>query len=433
MNYFLGQPIFLYIDPGTGSMLFVAILGVLSSLHFFLKKLWMKIKYSVGAGDKAVDTGKKDVVIFSEGKQYAYVFKDIVKILDKKGIKAEYWTTDEHDEVLKDEYENVKTEYIGEGNRAFVRLNSMDAKLCLSTTPGLEVYQWKRSKKVDEYAHIFHSIDEGLAYRMFGIDFYDTILGVGEFQKDYIRRIEEMRCIPEKHFEVVGCTYMDELLARKLENDKNAASGENAGGPVPAPRTILLAPSWGESSVLNKYGSEMIDALVGTGYNVIIRPHPQSLKVEKDMIEGLKERYKDNARVEWDFDKNNYNSLSRADVLISDFSSVVFDFAFIFNKSVIYTDITTDVSVLDESWLEGETLWRYKVVDDIGTMVGSDRLADIKKIIDDLIEKSDVRERREKFKNETWANQGSAAEKVAEYIEKKVKEQPAVSAEAVTE
>ena len=66
-------------------------------------------------------------------------------------------------------------------------------------------------------------------------------------------------------------------------------------------------------------------------------------------------------------------------------------------------------------------------------MVGSDRLADIKKIIDDLIEKSDVRERREKFKNETWANQGSAAEKVAEYIEKKVKEQPAVSAEAVTE
>ena len=104
MNYFLGQPIFLYIDPGTGSMLFVAILGVLSSLHFFLKKLWMKIKYSVGAGDKAVDTGKKDVVIFSEGKQYAYVFKDIVKILDKKGIKAEYWTTDEHDEVLKDEY-----------------------------------------------------------------------------------------------------------------------------------------------------------------------------------------------------------------------------------------------------------------------------------------------------------------------------------------
>ena len=52
--------------------------------------------------------------------------------------------------ILK-EYKHVKCEFIGEGNKAFARLNMMKATICFSTTPGLEVYQWKRSKECDYY------------------------------------------------------------------------------------------------------------------------------------------------------------------------------------------------------------------------------------------------------------------------------------------
>ena len=32
----------------------------------------------------------------------------------------------------------------------------MSASICLATTPGLGVYQWKRSKDVKYYVHICH-------------------------------------------------------------------------------------------------------------------------------------------------------------------------------------------------------------------------------------------------------------------------------------
>jgi len=399
--------LYLYIDPGTGSMLLIAIMGILSSLRFFLKKIWMKIKNRTGVLDESEKDKKKDVIIFSEGRQYADVFLKIVRLLDESNLTVSYWSIDEEDNILSEKLSNVKTEYIGNGNKAFARLNSMRADICLATTPGLEVYQWKRSPEVREYVHIFHSIDEGLAYRMFGIDFYDTILGVGEFQKEYIRRIEKLRGIKEKKFEVAGCTYMDVLV------EKKSAAAKADNNPM---KTILLAPSWGDSSVLNKYGEKMIEGLLATGYHLIVRPHPQSLVVEKNMIDGLVERYKNNEQVEWDFSKSNFESLSKADVLISDFSSVVFDFAFVFDKPVIYTDVTTDVSAYDEAWLEGETIWRYKIVDEIGTMVGEKDLKNIKNIIDELTEQKNIEERRNKFKNQTWANQGKAAEMVVKYL-----------------
>lgn len=49
---------------------------------------------------------------------------------------------------------------IGAGNKAFAKLNFLHAVVVLSTTPGLDVYQWKRSENVDYYIHIFHSAGE---------------------------------------------------------------------------------------------------------------------------------------------------------------------------------------------------------------------------------------------------------------------------------
>ena len=40
----------LYIDPGTGSMLFSIIIGVVSTLVFFGRKLIMKLKFIYGGG-----------------------------------------------------------------------------------------------------------------------------------------------------------------------------------------------------------------------------------------------------------------------------------------------------------------------------------------------------------------------------------------------
>ena len=52
-------------------------------------------------------------------------------------------------------------ETIGLGNRVYTKLNFLNARVVLSTVPGLDVYQWKQSKDVDWYVHLTHSIGSG--------------------------------------------------------------------------------------------------------------------------------------------------------------------------------------------------------------------------------------------------------------------------------
>lgn len=41
----------LYIDPGTGSMLFTILIGILGVAQYFLKNLWVKLRFfSRGGG-----------------------------------------------------------------------------------------------------------------------------------------------------------------------------------------------------------------------------------------------------------------------------------------------------------------------------------------------------------------------------------------------
>ena len=98
---------------------------------------------------------------------------------------------------------------------------------------------------------------------------------------------------------------------------------------------MLLAPSWGESAILKKYGEKIIEVLLQTGYHVIVRPHPQSFRSETEMIERIMKAYPDSDQLEWNRDNDNYEVLKRSDILISDFSGVIFDFTLIFDKPVI--------------------------------------------------------------------------------------------------
>ena len=211
-------------------------------------------------------------------------------------------------------------EFAGKGNRAYARMNMIRADVVLSSTPGLDVYQWKRSRDVKWYVHIPHGIYDLTAYRMFGLDYYDAVLLVGSFQKETVRKLEEERNLPEKELTVVGMPYMDEMLKRK-EAEKESEAADQAEGA--GTKTVLLASSWGASSLLNRYQGKIIDALLQTDVHIIVRPHPQSYTSEKDLIERLMKEYPESDRLEWDQNDDNYESLKRADLLISDFSGVI--------------------------------------------------------------------------------------------------------------
>ena len=354
----------LYIDPGTGSMLFAILIGAIGVARFAFKGAFVKLKFLLSGGkqaEKSADT--LPLVIYSDDKRYWQTFEPVVRELDARGFDVTYMTQSPGDPALKNPYPHMHAEFIGEGNKGFAKLNFLKATMVLSTTPGLDVYQWKRSKDVKWYVHIPHMPTELTTYRMFGVDYYDALLLSGPYQIDDCRALEKLRELPEKECVLVGIPYLDET-ARRLET---------AAQP-PHERTVLVAPSWGGNSLLNRFGGALIDRLKETGYHIILRPHPQSYTSEASLIEELKRRYPD---LEWNRDTDNFAVLNRADIMISDFSGVIFDFALVFNKPVICAYTGFDPSQDDAWWLD-TPIWTATAIPRIGPVLTEENLPALK-------------------------------------------------------
>lgn len=407
----------LYIDPGTGSMLFTILLGILGAGFYFLRNLFVKLKFWISGGKKQdIDKNKLPIVIFSDHKRYWNVFEPICDEFEQRKQKVVFMTASDDDPALSKEYEYIETRYIGTGNKAFSKLNMLKAYVVLSTTPSLDVFQWKRSKDVDFYIHIPHAPNDITLYRMFGLSFYDAILLSGEYQGEQIKKLEELRNEPHKEIEYVGIPFMDEMVKRlDTENGKNPDTKHKVKNSV---KTVLLAPSWGESGILSKYGEKLIDALVDTGYKIIVRPHPQSYTADKELIERLKDKYPENDNFSWNNDNDNFNVLNESDILISDFSGVFFDYALVFDKPIIYTDYEFDSSPYDAAWLD-EELWTFKTISKIGKQLSLDNVTDIKELIDECIDSSEFKENRDIARKETWMHMGEGAKRTVDYVIKK--------------
>ena len=400
----------LYIDPGTGGMLFTILFGLFSVVVFSFRVLLMKMKFRVsgGKGEK-IDDSKIPLVIFTDHKRYWNIFEPILEELERRKQPVVYLTCSEDDPVFSRKYEYVTAEFIGEGNKAFSRLNLLNASVVLSSTPSLDVFQWKRSRNVDCYIHIFHAPNDVILYRMFGVDHYDALIVSGEYQEKQLRQMEELRGISPRDVEVCGMPYLDEMKRRLSE----------AGELPPHERTVILAPTWGANGIFSIFGDKVVDSLIKTGYKVIIRPHPQSFTSEKEMMDRLMAKYNDPSKVEWNTDNDNFEVLRRSDILISDYSGILFDYSLVFDKPVIYTKAGIDYSPLDAAWTDEET-WTLSILPSLGFELNDDNVSDLKTLIDTCIEDPSFTEGRRKARSETWFHMGEGTKRSVDFILKEL-------------
>ena len=403
----------LYIDPGTGSMLFAILIGAIGVARFVLKGIFVKLKF-LFTGGRQTDTGDDSIplVIFSDDKRYWQTFEPVIRELDSRSFDVRYMTASPDDPALQSAYPHLHAEFIGKGNRAFARLNFVKAELLLATTPGLDVYQWKRSRDVRYYVHLPHAANDATtSYRSFGLDFFDAVLLSGEYQETAMRKLEQLRHEPQKEAVIVGIPYMDEMVRRL----------ESCPALPPHPRTVLVAPTWGASSIFNKYGTAFIDALIHTGYRIILRPHPQSFTADRELMDTLMSAYPDSDQLEWNRDPDNFEVLRRSDIMISDYSGVIFDFALVFDKPVICADTEMSVDPLDAWWL-GEPLWTISALPRIGPRLTADQIGNLKALIDSALDDPSYTESRHEVRRETWAYPGEGAVRTADYLIAKYEE-----------
>lgn len=393
-------------------MLFSVLLGIFMAALFGFRKAWIKIKSLVlGGRAEKMTKAKIPVVIFTDSKRYWNIFRPVCDELEKRGIRTEYWTESEDDPAFGHHYENITCRYIGNLNKAITKLNIMNAHICLSTTPGLEVYQWKRSKYTDEYVHIWHAASSGIMYRMFGIDWYDTLLLPGDFIEENIRKLEKMRHMPAKRMIRAGLPHFD-MMAQEVRS----RTFEKADTT-----TVLVAPTWGVNSLFNQMGDEFIDELIATGYNIVIRPHPQSYTAEADLIARLKDKYPESEHLHWNSDNDNINVLGSSDILISDFSGVVYDYAIIFDKPVICSLVEYIKDPYDAWWIE-EDPKIVTLLPEMTFVIKKDDIKNIRSIIDSALTDEEKAAGRAYAREHFWYNHGEGAAKSVDYIEGRLKE-----------
>jgi CDP-glycerol glycerophosphotransferase (TagB/SpsB family) len=397
----------LYIDPGTGSALFSILIGAAATIYFLGRAFIIKLKVVISGG-KASRAASDDIpfVIYNEGKQYWNVFKPVLDEFENRKTRLLYLTSAQDDPVFDASWSFVKPEYIGEGNRAFARLNMLRTDICLMTTPSLDVYQLKRSKMVKHYAHVLHAPSDATMYRLFGLDYFDSVLLTGDYQADDIRTLEKQRNIPEKQLVTVGCSYLD-VYAEKIKNLRNKEENH--------PFTMLVSPSWGPSALLTRYGEKLLDPLSASGWRVIIRPHPQSKKSEAAMLERLQARYKDSKDIEWDYERENIYSLNKADIMISDFSGIIFDYMFLRDKPVLYVSQDLDLRPYDADDLDRE-LWQSKTVKEAAIELREEDFPRITEIIRNAGDSESLKQARKKARETAWQHQGEAGKRIYEFM-----------------
>lgn len=405
----------LYIDPGTGSMLFSILIGAAATLYFLGRAFIIRLKTFLSGGHAAsARLPVHPYVIYCEGTQYLNVFKPVLDEFERRKTDCLYLTSVPDDPVFTAGYQFIKADYIGEGNKAFARLNLLTADVVLMTTPGLDVYQLKRSKMTKHYAHVLHAPSDATMYRLFGMDYFDSVLLSGDYQAADIRALEKLRGLPEKKLVTVGCTYLD-VYAEKMNGIPHE---ENH------PFTVLVSPSWGASALLHRYGTRLLDPLIKTGWRVILRPHPQSLSAEKGMLDGLTKRYKDYGNLVWDYDRDNIFSLFRADVMISDFSGIIFDYTFLCDRPVFYINQNIDLRPYDaDDICSGESggtdlnkLWQFRAVKEFGIELKESMFDSIRDVIMNASDNPDLQAARKKAKDAAWMYRGEAGKRIADFM-----------------
>ena len=209
----------------------------------------------------------------------------------------------------------------------------LDCDIAVMTLDDLENFYIKRSyiRKDIEYVYMFHHMTSThLVATKEAYDHYDAIMCVGPHQKAELERAESMRGLPRKTLVECGYDLMDrqivEYAARpKVESDR----------PV-----VLIAPSWQEDCLLDVCADEVISPLLGKGYKVIVRPHPEYTKRYRARWESLQQRYSacssDELYFEQDFSSS--ESIYDSDVLITDWSSIACEFSFATLKPSIFVD-----------------------------------------------------------------------------------------------
>lgn len=352
-------------------------MGVAASLDFF--KAWRDVRRF-----KKLPRRFRRLVFYSEGRAYWPHLGPLVReLVEQHDFPVTYVSSSADDPGLAYAPDRVNSFCIGFGTWRTLWFLQLDVDVLVMTMPDLDTFHIKRSKCAPvHYVYVQHApVSTHMMYRERAFDGFDTVFLSGPHHEAEIRLREKLLALRPKQLVAHGYCRMDELL-----KEHACGQADTAGGRGAAPLKVAIAPSWGDNGIFDSCGPELIRCLLANGFQVTFRPHPQSFQIRRDAIAAYRREFGGHASFRFDSDTASSDFLWQADVMVTDWSGVAYDYAFVRKRPVLFIDVPRKVKNPNYEQLPITPL-EVAVREEIGDVLKPDSIRDAPAVIRTLIER----------------------------------------------
>ena len=361
-----------------------------------------------------LDLDECSIVFYSESSVILYPYvEEIIMELQNRDQKVCYLTSSRDDPILKNKNENVRVFYIGDSElekmNFFLRLK---AKMLIMTMPDLGSFHIKRSKEFPvHYIYTFHSMNSThMEFQKGAFDEFDSIFCVGQYQVRELRATEQLYNLKQKNLVECGYGLLDKLikLGSSFTEKKNLLKNNK--------KNILIAPSWGKQNLLESIGVELVKILLDAGYHVTVRPHPMTSKKSPKIIKQILEKFEKNTDFLLDTNTSSFEQLFSSYALITDWSGIGYEYAFVCERPVIYVDVPKKAHNKEYEKI-GLVPFEISIRDKIGEIISVQNIETIPERIEFLYSHDNNFENKvQKIRNDAIFNIGESGKVTANEI-----------------
>ena len=373
-------------------------------MKFGLGHDWKEVKRF-----KKLDKKDRSIVFYLESESDFIFFKPVVeKLTQEYDTKICYITSSKTDSMLSSNNKNILPFYIGDGIARSNFFINLEASIIVMTMPDLETFHIKRSKVYPvHYVYIFHSLNSTQrAYTNTAFDNFDTLFCTGNYQIIEIQERERKFNLNKKNLVKHGYGRLDTLINEARNTDMKKSASDN--------KVVLIAPSWGANGLIETKGEEIVSILLDSGFDVILRPHPMTIKKSNNIIQKIEKKFKDKLNFKLETDIKNMESFFLCDCMISDLSGAAIEYSFTFEKPILY--IVTPEKIVQEKQIDLVSL-EEKIRPQIGEVITLSQLSLLpSKINQFLLSQNKFKEKIKKIREETVFNIGNSADQGAKYL-----------------
>ena len=329
----------------------------------FFKSIYSIIKI------KKINSIWKKRVFFSENESYSSHLRPLVNEFLKNRKKILFVTSQTNDPIFNIKDENLIALYISPVLGQILFFNFLNCEKLFLTMPDINNFHLKKSKNCKSYIYIFHSpVSTNMIYRNKAFFNYDEYLCVGDHHIEELSEYIEKYNLKNKKLHKTGYFKLDEIYKNK--NSVNMIKKKK----------ILIAPSWGKINIINLCGEKLISKLLESNYEVILRPHIQSLKYDSKLLKIIENNFKNFHKFKIQKENFSFNDFQTCEFLITDWSGIGMEYAFAFERPVIYID--TPKKIMNKNFNDISVVpLEDKIRDQIGLIIKPEQIENITSIM----------------------------------------------------